>query len=68
MVVDKSDIKDHFDKYVLFCREEAGSFSSRDGQDMNSYKQQQGSKITKENILHVVQWGARNFARQFVRH
>jgi hypothetical protein len=24
------------------------------GQDMNSYKQQQGSKITKENILHVV--------------
>jgi hypothetical protein len=54
MVVDKSDIKYHFDKYVLFCREEAGSFSSRDGQDMNSYKQQQGSKITKENILHVV--------------
>jgi hypothetical protein len=30
MMMDKSDIKDHFDKYVLFCREEAGSFSSGD--------------------------------------
>jgi hypothetical protein len=28
------------------------------GQDMNSYKQQQGSKITKENILHVVYFGS----------
>jgi hypothetical protein len=26
MMVDKSDIKDHFDKYVLFCREEAVHF------------------------------------------
>jgi hypothetical protein len=44
-MVDKSDIKDHFDKYVLFCREEAVHF-------------QQGSKITKENILHVVYFGS----------
>jgi hypothetical protein len=28
------------------------------GQDMNSYKQQQGSKITKENILQAVYFGS----------
>jgi hypothetical protein len=58
MMVDKSDIKDHFDKYVLYMYCFAGKkqfiFIWGLGQDMNSYKQQQGSKITKENILHVV--------------
>jgi hypothetical protein len=62
MMVDKSDIKDHFDKYVLYMYCFAGKkqvhFHLGLGQDMNSYKQQQGSKITKENILQVVYFGS----------
>jgi hypothetical protein len=59
MMVDKSDIKDHFDKYVLYMYCFAGKkqvhFHLGTG---SGYKQQQGSKITKENILHVVYFGS----------
>ncbi|KAJ3623550.1 hypothetical protein MTP99_019769 [Tenebrio molitor] len=37
-----------------FSREEAGSFSSWDWWGMKLYKQQQGSRIIKENTVHIV--------------